>query len=98
MRIDNSEDKARGPFIKLMEESQFANPNKMLVSDRALKKAASDHDEVRDVFRALAVGDHDDFISKAERLGISKDQAELAARDTAAFAALVIQIGYVASW
>ena len=91
------EDKARGTYIELMRKTGFAAPETMLLSDRAFRNA-HDHDEVRGVLRALSVGDIDDFVAKAERLGITKDQAQLAARDTAALGALVMQLGFVAGW
>jgi len=87
--------KGRQIYTDLMNRTRFADPETMLLSPRAF-----DHDieQTNSMLRSLSVGDIDGFVGKAERLGIAKDQAQLAVRDTAALGAIIMQLGVVFSW
>jgi hypothetical protein len=85
-------------LVDLMNNSGFADPKPMLLSKTAMANLERDPVSSNTMLKALAAGDLDGFVSRAQAIGISKSQAQLAIRDTASMAALVMQVGMPAAW
>jgi hypothetical protein len=85
-------------LVDLVNKSGFADPKPMLLSKTAMDNLKSQPGSSNTMLQALADGDLNEFVTRAQALGISKSQAQLAIRDTAALAAIAMQVGQMDAW
>jgi uncharacterized protein YidB (DUF937 family) len=84
-------------FQKLMDKANFQGKG-MTLGSNVLTNVKANKTGVRTMLGSLASGNLDEFVTNAQNLGIEKQQATRAIHDTAALAAIVMQVGMVDSW